>query len=243
MGSLTVGSSYDVRLLCAGPDELSTTIFAMSLLQSTQIRAVVFDAYGTLVEITDKRRPYKQLLELLPARSVQGQAFRRTVMSERMNLQEAACAFGLTPSPTTLARVERDLDQELASIRMFDDVTACLAELRVQGIKLAICSNLAAPYAAPVKQLTRFTWDAIAWSFEVGAIKPDQGIYAYLCERLNLSPRNVLMIGDSENEDYLAPINFGMQAIRLRRRQTESEPPSIKTLVDLPPLVASARES
>lgn len=211
----------------------------MPQLQSDQIRAVVFDAYGTLVEITDKRRPYKQLQELLPIGSESRQVFGRTVMSEPIDLEETVLRIGLTPTPSMLARAKLDLKQELASIRLFDDVAACLSTLKELGVMLAICSNLAAPYAPPVRQLTGITWDATAWSFEVGAIKPDPEIYACLCERLNLPPSNVLMIGDTENEDYLAPVHFGMQAIRLRRGRSDSGLPSIKTLSDLPILVAA----
>jgi FMN phosphatase YigB (HAD superfamily) len=207
--------------------------------EADQIRAVVFDAYGTLVEITDKRQPYKKLQELLPVGSEGRQRFGRTVMSEPLDLEETALRVGLTPSPSMLARTELDLKQELASIRLFDDVASCLSKLKERGFLLAICSNLAAPYAHPVKQLTGITWDAAAWSFEVGAIKPDREIYACLWERLNLQPSNVLMIGDTENEDYLAPVHFGMQAIRLRRGRSRSGLPSISTLSDLPALVSA----
>lgn len=211
----------------------------MSQLQADQVRAIVFDAYGTLVEITDRRQPYKQLRELLLPESASRQVFGRTVMSEPMDLEETVLRTGLTPPPSMLARAKLDLIEELASIRLFDDVAACLTTLKKQGFKLAICSNLAAPYADPVKQLTRIAWDATAWSFEVGTIKPDREIYAYLCERMDLPPSSVLMIGDTENEDYLAPIHFGMQAIRLRRGRSDSRLPSIKTLSDLPTLVAA----
>jgi FMN phosphatase YigB (HAD superfamily) len=211
----------------------------MPQLQADQIRAVVFDAYGTLVEITDKRQPYKQLQELLPIGSESRRVFGRIVMSESMDLEKTALRIGLTPPPSMLARAKIDLKQELASIRLFDDVAVCLSTLKEWGFKLAICSNLAAPYAQPVKQLTRIAWDATAWSFEVGAIKPDREIYARLCERLNLPPSSLLMIGDTENEDYLAPVHFGMQAIRLRRVRSDSGLPSIKTLSDLPSLVVA----
>lgn len=200
---------------------------------SCRIRALVFDAYGTLVEITDKRHPYKGLLDQLPAASPHRHSFAQTVMSEPLGLQAAAIRLGMTLSPQKLQQLRRDLDRELASIRPFDDVLDSLATLRLQGLKFGICSNLAKPYAAPVQQLIPMAWDAVSWSFAVGAIKPQDEIYASVCRQLDIPPAEVLMIGDSENEDYLGPLRFGMQAIRLRRGQSPLDPYAINSLAEL----------
>lgn len=211
--------------------------FLMPPVQADQIRAVVFDAYGTLVQIADKRRPYRQLQELLPPWSAYREAFGQIVMSEPMDLEGAARRIELALQPTVLAQLQRDLKQELASIRLFDDVTCCLSELRERGIKLAICSNLAAPYASPVEQLTGVAWDVAAWSFAVGAVKPQRAMYEWTCQRLGFSANNVIMIGDTEIEDYVAPTSFGMQAIRLRRETSNADMPSITSLSELLPLI------
>ncbi|WP_165488578.1 HAD family hydrolase [Dyella terrae] len=198
---------------------------------------MVFDAYGTLVEITDRRRPFKQLLEQLPRESTFRQAFAQTVMSEPMDLEAAAIRFGIPLSPKTLDQLHHDLDCELASIRPFSDVIDCLHALKQRGVKLAVCSNLAKPYAIPVQRLIPMAWDAISWSFEVGAIKPHEDIYASACQQLGVSPCEALMVGDSEDEDYVGPLRFGMQAMRLRRGSLSLTLDTINSLSELPNLV------
>lgn len=54
------------------------------------IRAVVFDAFGTLSDITDKRHPIAKILASYPDRS----AGRRLAMATRVDLAAAACATG-----------------------------------------------------------------------------------------------------------------------------------------------------
>lgn len=55
--------------------------------------------------------------------------------------------------------------------------------LQAEGIKIAVASNLAAPYAAPVRRLFP-TVDAYGFSFAIGAMKPDPFLYRATCELL-----------------------------------------------------------
>lgn len=206
----------------------------MQSTQGRQTKAVVFDVYGTLVEILDKRRPFRQLLQGLPADYRSWQSLARIVMSEPLEIEQAAQRLNSPIPEEELRRLRHDLEEELASIRSFPDAPECLAALQTQGLKLAICSNLAKPYAEPVRRLLPISWDAAIWSFEVQAIKPEDAIYARLCQQLDLAPGEVLMVGDTEDEDYLAPLRFGMQAIRLRRNNVDSVPSVIHSLAELP---------
>jgi HAD superfamily hydrolase (TIGR01549 family) len=182
------------------------------------IKAVAFDVYGTLVEIGDIRAPFRQLLEL-------GCAQGRTcsaqdgieLMSSPFDLRSAAEQFGIAVPSPQLERIESDLRAELASIRLFADAIPTLAALRAAGVRIGLCSNLAAPYAPPIRSLLPLEPDAIAWSFEAGACKPDPAIYRYLCQALGCAPGEVLMIGDTRDADYDGPRAFGMPALRLVR--------------------------
>lgn len=182
--------------------------------------AVVFDVYGTLVEIGDKRAPFRRLLRIgeQQGRSIDaGDA--ALLMSSPFGFHEAAQLLGIQLTPEQGAALEADLRAEIASIRLFPDTVPTLDALRARGIKLGLCSNLAVDYAAPIVALLPLQLDACTWSFEAGAIKPDPAIYARACEALGYAPDRVLMIGDTPAADVDGPRAFGMQATLLDRRQ------------------------
>tara|TARA_R110001599_G_scaffold159052_2_gene346311 strand:+ start:123520 stop:123912 length:393 start_codon:yes stop_codon:yes gene_type:complete len=108
------------------------------------IKAIVFDAYGTLVIIRDPRRPYKKLLEALR------QGGRAPGEEDAARIMSTACAFSEIPrllgtelADAEIAALERDLQAELASIGLFPEVARSVAALRAAGFKIAVCSNLA----------------------------------------------------------------------------------------------------
>ncbi|PJI52359.1 hypothetical protein CTI14_43590, partial [Methylobacterium radiotolerans] len=103
-----------------------------------------------------------------------------------------------------LNALEAELREEIESITLFPDAAPTLLALKARGIKVALCSNLAAPYGPPVLDLLPFQPDFCAWSYEAGAVKPQPEIYQYLCDGIACQPEEVLMIGDTiEAEDAL----------------------------------------
>ena len=182
--------------------------------------AILFDVYGTLAEIGDKRMPFRQLLRL---GEQQGRPIdtrdAATMMRLPLGLHEAAQQLGIRLEPAQLAGLETDLHAEIASIRLFPDTAATLHVLHARGVKLGLCSNLAADYAAPIAALLPLKLDAYTWSFEAGAIKPDPAIYEQACRALDCAPGRVLMVGDTPAPDVDGPRAFGMQSVLLDRRQ------------------------
>ena len=183
------------------------------------LRAVVFDVYGTLVEITDPRRPYAQLLNHLaeggrPRQPSDG----ALIMSTAVDLAGAARLLdGALPAPT-LAKLELDLAGELKSIQLFPEVIDTLQRLRERDILVGLCSNLAAPYAEPVQALLSSWIDVAVWSFECGHVKPEPAIYQEVCRGLNCRPGEVLMVGDTPHADVVGPARFGMASVLIDRR-------------------------
>jgi HAD superfamily hydrolase (TIGR01549 family) len=183
------------------------------------IKAVVFDVYGTLVEIGEKRRPFGKLMDLMreSGREPEKQDVAR-LMCYPLDLAGAVRMFGVELSASALAALEQDLHTELASIKVFPDALWALTSLREAGYRIGLCSNLALPYAAPVKMLLPFELDAYVWSFEVGSVKPDAAIYESACAALEVLPHETLMIGDTPEADYHGPRRTGLQAIHLSRK-------------------------
>lgn len=183
-----------------------------------QFDAVVFDVYGTLAEIGDRRAPFRKLLKIGERQGRRPSPVdAETIMAAPLGLSSAAYLLGIELAPPEAAALEEDLRAELESIRLFPDTLATLDALRTRGVKLGLCSNLAADYAQPIIDLLQGRVDALTWSFEAGAVKPSPLIYAKACEALGCVPADVLMVGDTVAADVDGPRAFGMQALLLDR--------------------------
>ena len=187
------------------------------------IKAVAFDVFGTLVRIERPTRPFRKLVRMLHEGGRRRQRDDGSrAMSHPIDLRQAASMFGGIISEEALNVLEADLRDELQSIKLFADAGPTLTALKQRGVKIAPCSNLAAPYGPPVLQLLPIQPDFCAWSYEAGAVKPEPGIYHYLCNGLGCRPDEVLMVGDTIDADMKGPRAFGMHGYHLDRRHASS---------------------
>ena len=193
------------------------------------IQAVFFDAFGTLCEIREKRNPYKPIIEAWPSGVADAlQALQTRDCSPATFAREVGC------TQETIQKIEEGIAAEVASIRLYPEVPAVLESVKKRGLKWAIVSNLAQPYAEPLLKLLPFAPDACAWSFAVGYRKPEEGIYRYACKAMGLAPASVLMVGDKLEKDYTMPRQLGMQARYLKRSGMDgSNPECIADLADV----------
>lgn len=196
-------------------DDLIDALYASYGSQSEApppIKAIAFDAFGTLVTIGDKRAPYARLLGMggtVPARSP---------MTAPMDLATTAALANIVLAPDVLTGLESDLAAELASVALFPEALRVLDAVRGAGLRVAVASNLASPYADPLKALLGPHVDEWCLSYDVGAVKPDPAFYAGLCDRLGCAPGEVLMVGDTWRCDYAGAALAGLQALHLDRR-------------------------
>ena len=181
-------------------------------------RAVVFDVYGTLVSIGEKRMPFAKLLQIGETRGrSKTSTDRHKLMAASLSLAQAAALLEIELTSAELKALEQDLKIELASITLYPEVIRTIRKLQNRGIRVGICSNLAAAYAPPVEALLPMKLDAYSWSFRVGALKPETGIYQHVCDELGCQPHQVLMVGDSVAADVEGPRLFGMRSVLLNR--------------------------
>ncbi|MCY1206168.1 Phosphoglycolate phosphatase [compost metagenome] len=197
----------------------------MSAIPLTPIQAVIFDAFDTLCEIGNPLHPFAEIARAGHHRN----DARVALMTRPVGIRQAIEHFGL--ADLDVASLEMSLEMELASIRLFDDTIPTLMQLKRRGIKLAIASNLAAPYAAPLLELLPFQLDAYAWSFDVGYLKPQAEIFEWTIERLGVSAGAALMVGDTYKADYLGAIGAGLQARHLVR--SDEPQPGVRSIRSL----------
>ena len=188
------------------------------------IRFVLFDAFGTLLQISQGRHPYRQILKegTRQGRRPQPDDLRQ-ILTRNLNLAEAAELFGIKIQSAHMADIEGDLEADLQSIEAFEDGLRAVEILQAKGIKIAVASNLAAPYASSIRRLYP-TVDAYGFSFALGAMKPEPFFYRGTCELLGVDTSyysggdNVAMIGDSEKCDRDGPNAVGIPGFLLNRQ-------------------------
>lgn len=174
------------------------------------IKAVCFDAFGTLVEIADKRRPYKSLIEALDSEAAASLTDR--VMREPLSLEDCIADFAPSMASERAHELQAELGYELASIVLRPHISELWAHLKRNGYRIAICSNLALPYGPALLNALPAKPDALILSFETGFIKPEPEIYQLVCDKLELNAENILFTGDTPLADVSGPKSFGMAA-------------------------------
>lgn len=204
-----------------------------------EIRAICFDAFGTLVEISDKRRPFRALLTGQGRGQPSGDPLIRP-----LSLRDLARKHGITISAARLLDLERDLSFECSSIMLRPGIDRIWAAARQIGLRIGVCSNLAQPYAEPLLAKLPASPDVTILSFEVGFIKPQPDIFQLVCARFGLAASQILFVGDTLEADILGPRAIGMPSMSIADFEfglagrsfgpTLTEPPSlpIRQLLD-----------
>ena len=107
-------------------------------------KALIFDFYGTLDQITQPKRPYHQLYHQLAAVSISFQVFKAYVMTQEVNkLNEIAEHFGRPH--LDLVSIEEDISCEVESVQLYKETEEVLSHLS-KHYDMYLLSNLASPY-------------------------------------------------------------------------------------------------
>ncbi len=195
----------------------------------TNIQAVAFDLYDTLIYIADKTNPYLKLfldLKLTPREMRLG---RKIALTENFeNLAEFTARLKPQAQPD-LTTYEEKIKKEAFSSSLYPETKDVLKELKKRNLKLGLISNLASPYKNPFFELGLDKYfNEVLFSCDIGLKKPDPKIYQKIAQHLNINPSKILMTGDSIRADVDGPRSIGINAIHLDR--INSSPSSIHSL-------------
>lgn len=185
---------------------------------------VIFDLFGTLVNFGIQHHPYRQLLKWAREhgrKPLSNDA--RTIMTINGDIQQVANQLGINSPDGLIRKLTDDIEDELASLTLFDDVLPVFDELQQRGIKLAICSNLAKPYGAIIERLLIQYRFEIFLSYEYGFIKPEPEIYHCITSAMKVAPSQCVFIGDTHLADVWGPQQIGMKGIHLCRTNKPSQ--------------------
>lgn len=177
------------------------------------IEAVCFDAFGTLVEITEGKGFGRRLLRLVA--SHERRKFKERLMREDRSVAEWCSLFEITAPSQVVKDLERDVMIEANSVRMRPGMLDTWSELRQMGLQIGICSNLAAGYGAGVLAALPDTPDVTVFSYLSGLAKPNPEIYALAARRFGLDAKQILFVGDTPRADIAGPNCAGMVAMHI----------------------------
>lgn len=196
-------------------------------------RLVVFDLYGTLIKFGTTHHPFRKILKFAHSRGRKPEdKDARTLMTRNDSPEAIFRSMGISAPKELLQSFRDEIQEELNSLTLFDDVIPTLKKLMEAKIDLAICSNLAQPYGQIIDRLLPGYLFTRVLSYEVGFIKPDDGIYDAILNRTGYQKENVLFVGDTHIADYEGPTTFGMKALHLCRTGA-TQPHQIISLSDV----------
>jgi HAD superfamily hydrolase (TIGR01662 family) len=145
---------------------------------------------------------------------------------------------GVGPGVMTAAREIYDDWAHHHHFELYDDVPDALLALHARGLRLGLISN---SHRSLTSFQTHFALDGllsvVVSSAEFGVMKPDPRIFQEALDRMQVSPEQAVMVGDSLAHDVMGAKQSGMRGVWLdRSRNGRVEDPTItviRTLTEL----------
>ena len=195
------------------------------------LRALVFDAYGTLFNVQSVMTTCESLFpgkgaalsQLWRTRQLE-YSWLRSLMARhvdfnqvtRESLQVACMSLGITYSDAVSAQ----LNNAYRTLALFDDTLPALQQLRRQqpSVQLAILSNGAAQMLNAVVAYNKLDamLDAVLSVDEVAIFKPDPRVYQLACDRLHLNREEIGFVS-SNGWDAAGAKSFGFKTFWINR--------------------------
>ena len=181
--------------------------------------AVVFDLYGTLLATTNPvfRR---EISRLDPGARRAWAGFERDTLlvtpfpSHEAFVDAILARFGRGDDKAFRDRALGLLREELDSVHLLPGAIPLLGFLKRRGMRLGLLTNSASPYREPLARTGLAPlFDAVLFSCDERARKPEPALYREACSRLGVEPDSTLMVGDSLVNDVVAPCEAGLRAI------------------------------
>lgn len=121
---------------------------------------------------------------------------------------------------------------------LFPETTEVLAELKSRHLKLGVISNFDSRAYSVMRSLKILHFfDAVTLSSETGYCKPDRQIFDAAVRALGITAPQVLLVGDSLQDDVEAGIRAGLSAVLIDRRNRYEAVLSIRRISSLHALI------
>lgn len=198
-----------------------------------ELKVVCFDYYGTLVDVGrpfDKMKAWHADFLKRTQSAVTPHQFNLYFTKQRVKLlcqptfrlgkevlevsYGTSCShFGLAPDWEGFQALVRTL---FTLPPAFEDAIYTVEQLK-KRYPVCLITNADNDLLFSSIQKNGFCFDLVVSSEDARCNKPNKGIFNYLIERINVAPAQILVVGDSLQEDVYGALNSGMQAIHVNR--------------------------
>ena len=111
-----------------------------------------------------------------------------------------------------LGRAELDILSE--RIKTYPHIYGVINTLHRRGYKTGLLSNCTHPWEEIAASLGVWTYfDAQAFSYKVGMVKPDPRIFLEVCKTLGVEPKQVAFVGDGGDDEMEGAKKVGMKTL------------------------------
>ena len=218
----------------------------------SQIRGIVLDLWNTICYSDYEPNPMILIAEALGIADRPGwkKTIERGMMTrphpgirEGLEALERETGRSIQGGEEARALLIRRWNEACAATRLYEDALPALTAVRGR-YRLGLLSNTQSFDLDFIRSegISRLM-DVVCLSCDLGRLKPDPLLFAAAADRLGLPVREILMIGDSVEEDVQGAIGAGFAAVHLNR---EGNPPpvpgaagAVRLLTEISSLLAS----
>ena len=215
------------------------------------LRAVTFDAFGTLIDtgrdvlihvaraVCQDHRPSLPPEELLATWDryffgAEYDEFQNLLTTTEDSLAKTMADYGLEGDPHPYVEM---LERMWSHAKAYPEATRVLA--RMDGLPRAVVSNADDAFLKEILQKNGLTFDHVVTSEGARAYKPRARIFEIALARLGADPEHVLHVGDSLTADVEGASRLGIRTVWVNRTglvRGASDPRPDHEIPDLSPL-------
>jgi 2-haloacid dehalogenase len=217
-------------------------------------RAVVFDAYGTLLDLASAVGQARDVLgdrwqplsDLWRQKQLQ-YTWLRSLMGRHADFWQVtgeALDFALEALRISEAGLRQRLMDAYARLDAFPDAAPALTALRARGLKLAVLSNGSPRMLAQAVRSARLDGllDHVLSVEDVAIYKPHPSVYRLACDKLGVWPAEIAFVSANGWDAWGAKasglrVAWCNRAGQPKERLTEGPDAEMRSLVELPGLL------
>lgn len=192
--------------------------------------AVIFDFFGTLVDVFSRREYENMLLQMSSILSVPREEFTQLwygtakkrgtgiIRSIEANIEHICRELKVQVHDSQIEEVARvRFNFTVRSMTSNKGGIEVISRLKSEGYRIALISNCSSetPKIWEDLPLARL-FDVTVFSCLVGLQKPDPRIYRLAVDHLAVRPESCLYIGDGDGEELLGAASIGMHPVLIR---------------------------
>lgn len=199
------------------------------------IKAVIFDLYGTLIELNT--RPLLRELSRILNVKCSPVKLKQTLTKRYADNDKALIGFikallEREPTQGEIIACKETLQKHLSSAKLYPGAKLLLSNLKAREVKLGLLSNVAQIFKQPFYDLgLEKYFDVIHFSSDINEKKPSESAYINTSAQLGVDPRHCLFVGDDVKNDYDAPASVGMSTVHIGDQKRERYVRNLSELV------------